>query len=116
MESGRAKDSGGSVLLHRLGLVMMQFGGAGVSASHTRSANSSTNGEESNPPTWHGSASSRKKRAARSRLGWLLAFAALAIMLVLPLVTGPYLTTFIFALLTALVLAQSWDWVGGQMG
>jgi len=46
----------------------------------------------------------------------LLAFAVLAIVLVLPLVTGPYVTTFVFALMAALVLAQSWDWVGGQMG
>jgi branched-chain amino acid transport system permease protein len=52
----------------------------------------------------------------RSVLGWSLGFGVLAIALVLPLATGPYVTTFVFALITALVLAQSWDWVGGQMG
>jgi branched-chain amino acid transport system permease protein len=95
---------------------MMQFGSAGASASRAPSATSPSDGEESNPPTWRGSASSTKKRTPRSGLGWLLAFAALVIVLVLPLVTGPYVTMFVFTLMIALVLAQSWDWVGGQMG
>jgi branched-chain amino acid transport system permease protein len=116
MASGRATHSDRSIPPHRLGLGMMQFGGTSASASRVSSATSPTNSAESNPPTSRSSVSSRKKGALRSGLGWLLAFAALAIALVMPLVTGPYLTTFIFALMIALVLAQSWDWVGGQMG
>jgi branched-chain amino acid transport system permease protein len=85
---------------------MIQFGGGGASLSRPPAATPPHAGEESNPARWRGFAA----------LGWLLAFAALAIALVLPLVTGPYVTTFVFTLMIALVLAQSWDWVGGQMG
>jgi branched-chain amino acid transport system permease protein len=85
---------------------MMQFGGRGASLSRPPAATPPHAGEGSNPVRWRGFAA----------LGWLLAFAALAIALVLPLVTGPYVTTFVFTLMIALVLAQSWDWVGGQMG
>jgi branched-chain amino acid transport system permease protein len=47
-------------------------------------------------------------------------WAPLAVLLVLvcaiPLMNSPYITTFTFTLIIALVVAQSWDWVGGQMG
>jgi branched-chain amino acid transport system permease protein len=33
-----------------------------------------------------------------------------------PFIAGAYLTTFVFMLLIWFVLAQSWDWVGGEMG
>jgi len=35
---------------------------------------------------------------------------------VLPLLGAPYWTTFVFSILIAYVLAQSWDWVAGEMG
>ncbi len=44
------------------------------------------------------------------------AFLALLAVGMIPLLGGPYLTSFIFALLISFVLAQSWDWVNGQMG
>ncbi len=34
----------------------------------------------------------------------------------LPLLGAPYRTTFVFSILIAYVLAQSWDWVAGEMG
>lgn len=34
----------------------------------------------------------------------------------LPLLGAPYWTTFVFSILIAYVLAQSWDWVAGEMG
>ena len=34
----------------------------------------------------------------------------------LPLAFSPYIVSFVFALLIAFVIAQSWDWVNGQMG
>jgi branched-chain amino acid transport system permease protein len=34
----------------------------------------------------------------------------------LPSVGGAYATTFVFVLLVYFVLAQSWDWIGGEMG
>ena len=41
---------------------------------------------------------------------------AVVVVAVLPLTSGTYLITFVFTLIIALILAQSWDWVGGQMG
>ncbi len=43
-------------------------------------------------------------------------FALLAALGVLPFVGNPYLVTFVFTMLIAYVLAQSWDWVAGEMG
>jgi branched-chain amino acid transport system permease protein len=34
----------------------------------------------------------------------------------IPVANSAYLTTFSFTLIVALIIAQSWDWVGGQMG
>ncbi len=46
-----------------------------------------------------------------------LAAAVLAVaMFVLPLAGNAYLTTFAFTILISFVLAQSWDWVAGEMG
>lgn len=45
--------------------------------------------------------------------GALVAVAALAAV---PVAGTAYLTTFLFTLLVSLVLAQSWDWIGGEMG
>jgi branched-chain amino acid transport system permease protein len=46
----------------------------------------------------------------------LLIMGAMAALAPLPFVAGAYVTTFIFLLLIWFVLAQSWDWVGGEMG
>ncbi len=35
---------------------------------------------------------------------------------IIPLLGAPYWTTFVFSILIAYVLAQSWDWVAGEMG
>src|SRR5437763_15102566 len=94
---------------------MMQFGGGRASLSRSAPATPPHAGDTNNPPKWlH--FTSGKERILRSALGWSLSFGTLAITLVIPLVTGPYVTTFVFTLITALVLAQSWDWVGGQLG
>jgi len=45
----------------------------------------------------------------------LIALALIALAPV-PFLAGAYVTTFIFLLLVWFVLAQSWDWVGGEMG
>lgn len=44
------------------------------------------------------------------------AAAAVAALAILPLLGAPYWTTFVFSVLIAYVLAQSWDWVAGEMG
>lgn len=52
-----------------------------------------------------------------SRLtAWIAGAGALALLAALPLVSGPYLVGLGFLLLIAFVLAQSWDWVGGEAG
>lgn len=51
-----------------------------------------------------------------SRLAYAPLFGALIIAAVVPLVAGSYPITFGLSLLVALTLAQSWDWIGGQMG
>jgi branched-chain amino acid transport system permease protein len=53
---------------------------------------------------------------ARVRRYALLIVVALAALAPVPFVAGAYITTFIFLLLIWFVLAQSWDWVGGEMG
>lgn len=51
------------------------------------------------------------------RLGFMVVAAiAVAALAVLPLSGAPYWTTFVFSVLIAYVLAQSWDWVAGEMG
>ena len=45
-----------------------------------------------------------------------IAAIAFIVAAILPAFSGSYLVTFIFTLLIALILAQSWDWIGGQMG
>ena len=52
-----------------------------------------------------------------SRIGALLAAGvAIAALAAFPFLGNPYLTTFVFSLLIAYILAQSWDWVAGEMG
>jgi branched-chain amino acid transport system permease protein len=56
---------------------------------------------------------------ARLALRQLIPGAAVLAVIVaalLPLISGTYLITFVFTLIIALILAQSWDWVGGKMG
>ncbi len=48
--------------------------------------------------------------------GWLLGVAAIVALAAMPFVGNAYLTTFIFTVLIAYILAQSWDWVAGEMG
>lgn len=51
------------------------------------------------------------------RFGFLaVAAVAVAALAILPLSGAPYWTTFVFSVLIAYVLAQSWDWVAGEMG
>jgi branched-chain amino acid transport system permease protein len=52
----------------------------------------------------------------RSAAGWLLAGLAIAALAALPFVGNAYLITFAFTVLIAYILAQSWDWVAGEMG
>ena len=47
---------------------------------------------------------------------WTAGFLALLVLILLPVVTGPYLVGLGFLLLVAFVLAQSWDWIGGEAG
>jgi branched-chain amino acid transport system permease protein len=57
--------------------------------------------------------------ASRVGLPYLISVAAalaVVVIAVLPLTSGTYLITFVFTLIIAFILAQSWDWVGGQMG
>ena len=44
------------------------------------------------------------------------AAAAVAGLAALPALVNPYLVSFAFTLLIAFIIAQSWDWVNGQMG
>lgn len=53
-----------------------------------------------------------KSRAA----SWATGVAALALVAMTPLVGSAYLTNLAFSLLIAFVLAQSWDWIGGEAG
>jgi branched-chain amino acid transport system permease protein len=46
----------------------------------------------------------------------IAALVGLAILIAVPLAAGTYLTTFVFVMLIAFILAQSWDWVGGEAG
>src|SRR6185369_12817752 len=59
---------------------------------------------------WHRGLEARVKRHV------LLIALALIALAPVPFLAGAYVTTFIFLLLVWFVLAQSWDWVGGEMG
>jgi branched-chain amino acid transport system permease protein len=50
------------------------------------------------------------------RVSAVAAAVLVAAMLLVPLVGNTYLTTFAFTILISFVLAQSWDWVAGEMG
>lgn len=52
---------------------------------------------------------------AKSAIAFAIAGAVIALAL-LPAVFGPYAVSFVFLILITFVLAQSWDWVNGQMG
>ncbi|MEN3365925.1 MAG: branched-chain amino acid transport system ATP-binding protein livM [Burkholderiales bacterium] len=47
---------------------------------------------------------------------WLIAFVAVAALALVPFFGTAYLTSFVFTVLIAYILAQSWDWVAGEMG
>ena len=47
---------------------------------------------------------------------WLYGLPLLAVFAAVPFIGNAYYTNFAFLLLVAFVLAQSWDWVGGEMG
>jgi branched-chain amino acid transport system permease protein len=47
---------------------------------------------------------------------WFAAAVGLGVLVAVPLYGGAYLTTFVFVMLVAFILAQSWDWVGGEAG
>lgn len=48
--------------------------------------------------------------------GLVIAAIALAMLVAVPLWAGPYLTTLMFVMLIAYIVAQSWDWIGGEAG
>jgi branched-chain amino acid transport system permease protein len=52
-------------------------------------------------------------RAARF---WAPLLALVVLTCAIPFMNVPYITTFAFTLIVALIVAQSWDWLGGQMG
>jgi branched-chain amino acid transport system permease protein len=57
------------------------------------------------------------EKSVSSRPVAFAGIAALAVALgALPLVVGPYPTSFVFLLLITFIIAQSWDWVNGQLG
>ena len=47
---------------------------------------------------------------------WLTPAAIVAVLGALPFLGNAYLVTFTFTILIAYILAQSWDWVAGEMG
>jgi branched-chain amino acid transport system permease protein len=49
-------------------------------------------------------------------ISWALGAAILALFAALPMFGTAYLTSLAFTLLIAFILAQSWDWVGGEAG
>jgi branched-chain amino acid transport system permease protein len=53
---------------------------------------------------------------SRSWTARLIVAAVLAGALLVPVVGGAYLTTFLFTLLYAYIVAQSWDWLHGEAG
>jgi branched-chain amino acid transport system permease protein len=53
---------------------------------------------------------------AMKATGWLLGTVAIGALAAMPFVGNAYLTTIIFGGLIAYILAQSWDWVAGEMG
>ena len=54
--------------------------------------------------------------AARRLPGRLLIAAVLVVAALVPIFGGAYLTTFLFTLLYAYIVAQSWDWLHGEAG
>lgn len=63
-----------------------------------------------------GDPSTSRASAWRAGAGWLPAVAAVAALAALPFAANAYFTTFVFTALIAYILAQSWDWVAGEMG
>jgi len=51
-----------------------------------------------------------------SRPAYAVFAGAFLIAFAIPFFAGSYLVTFALSLILALILAQSWDWIGGQMG
>src|SRR5262245_64460416 len=48
--------------------------------------------------------------------GYLIVGAILVAAAIVPVFGGAYLTTFLFTLLSAYIVAQSWDWLHGEAG
>lgn len=55
-------------------------------------------------------------KTASKPLGWAVGALLVAGLAALPLAGNAYFTTFAFTVLIAYILAQSWDWVAGEMG
>lgn len=55
-------------------------------------------------------------RAAAGLPAALAGAVAIGALALVPAAGSPYVTSFLFTILVSLVLAQSWDWVGGEMG
>ena len=56
------------------------------------------------------------RRPARAPAAGQLAIAVLVAAALVPVFGGAYLTTFLFTLLSAYIVAQSWDWLHGEAG
>ncbi len=54
--------------------------------------------------------------AARRLPGSLVIAAVLIVAALIPVFGGAYLTTFLFTVLSAYIIAQSWDWLHGEAG
>jgi branched-chain amino acid transport system permease protein len=54
--------------------------------------------------------------SARGLPGGVLAVVFLLVAALVPVFGGAYLTTFLFTLLSAYIVAQSWDWLHGEAG
>jgi len=47
---------------------------------------------------------------------WVWLIAAFLALMAVPYLGNTYLTNFVFVLIIAFIIAQSWDWLGGEMG
>ncbi|OWW22073.1 branched-chain amino acid ABC transporter ATP-binding protein/permease [Noviherbaspirillum denitrificans] len=50
------------------------------------------------------------------KAGWMAGAAGIAALGIVPFSGSPYITSFVFTVLIAYILAQSWDWIAGEMG
>lgn len=56
------------------------------------------------------------KPAFDRTIGWVISLLVIVLLASLPFAGQPYLITFVFTVLIAYILGQSWDWIAGEMG